>query len=143
MRRHHHWYCAGVLVVVAGVGAWAAGVPQAGNRGRQPAPKPAAVAHPEVPDPSEACEACHAGLHEAVVLHWDRGPHGRGGVKCFVCHGSTGADFRARPDTSTCQGCHAPQVETMQAAFMKGKTCFTCHEPHALRSHEATTGGGR
>jgi hypothetical protein len=50
-------------------------------------------------------------------------------VECVACHGSTGADFKARPATNTCLGCHAVQAEAIPAS---ASGCFSCHPAHAL-----------
>jgi hypothetical protein len=90
--------------------------------------------HPRV-DAAQACEECHAEATPAVFQQWRQSTHGLNLVKCFVCHGSTGSDFRRRPVADRCVGCHADQVSTMREASMKGKDCFTCHAPHALNPH--------
>ena len=76
-----------------------------------------------------------AGATPAVFQQWRQGAHGLNLVKCFVCHGSTGSDFRLRPVADRCVGCHADQVSTMREPSMKGKDCFTCHAAHALNPH--------
>lgn len=89
-------------------------------------------AHPAAPpDPSaEACVGCHARATPAVVSSWESGGHGLVLVKCFVCHGTTGADFRRSPDLARCGGCHAANVAS--AARAKAGGCFGCHAPHDL-----------
>lgn len=96
-----------------------------------------AAAHPSV-DAAQACEDCHANATPAVFREWRDGTHGIHLVKCFVCHGSTGADFRRKPSADRCEGCHADQVASMRGPAMKGKDCFSCHAPHALDPHATT-----
>jgi hypothetical protein len=99
--------------------------------------KGGARSHPPVGD-AASCEECHAQATPRPFAEWRNGTHGINLVKCFVCHGSTGADFRRKPATDRCVGCHADQVASMRSAAMKGKDCFTCHSPHALDPHAAT-----
>ena len=57
---------------------------------------------------------------------------------CAGCHGSTGQDFRARPESAGCRGCHPVQVSSVTR---DGRTqgCFQCHPPHALRAQGKTS----
>jgi hypothetical protein len=93
--------------------------------------------HPPVGNDA-SCEECHAEATPRPFAEWRNGTHGINLVKCFVCHGSTGADFRRKPAADRCIGCHADQVASMRSAAMKGKDCFTCHSPHALDPHAIT-----
>ncbi|HTN53517.1 MAG TPA: multiheme c-type cytochrome [Anaeromyxobacter sp.] len=79
------------------------------------------------------CAACHRTDTPEVFAAWEASPHGLALVKCVVCHGSTGKDFRARPDASRCRGCHAALVESLPARA--GRDCFACHAPHSLASN--------
>lgn len=76
------------------------------------------------------CAACHREATREAYAAWEASPHGVALVKCLVCHGSTGKDFRARPDASGCRACHAAQAESV--AKRSVKDCFACHDPHAL-----------
>lgn len=102
--------------------------------GPRPAPRGAAAAqatHPEVDSGLATCAECHAQVTPEVAAQWRGGRHGVTLVKCFVCHGSTGADFRPRPEPAGCASCHPAQA----APVAKGGTqarCFDCHAPHAL-----------
>jgi hypothetical protein len=79
------------------------------------------------------CATCHRTATPAVTTAWEASPHGVSLVKCLVCHGSTGRDFRARPASDGCRACHASQVETLaHRAPRAPKDCFACHSPHAL-----------
>lgn len=90
---------------------------------------PRARAHVDVQGEQE-CATCHrTGTPEAFGA-WEASPHGVALVKCVVCHGSTGQDFRARPAATACVGCHAAQVESVSHRAVKD--CFACHAPHAL-----------
>jgi hypothetical protein len=103
----------------------------------------AAPPHPQV-EAGQDCETCHREKTPAVVEGWEKGPHGMNSVKCFVCHGSAGDKaFTTRPAMSKCEACHSEQVATMTAPAMKDKTCFTCHDPHALNPHKAAVQGGK
>ncbi len=105
-----------------------------------------APTHMEV-DQAIPCDVCHTEVTPEVVSQWYAGAHGRNTVRCFVCHGSTGDDFRRTPDSFGCVGCHGDRVETMAEPVMKGKTCFTCHSPHRLDPHKtlpkAAQGGSK
>ncbi len=79
------------------------------------------------------CATCHRTALPAAFVAWEASPHGVALVKCVVCHGSTGADFRAAPDASGCRGCHAAQVAAL--AKRPVKDCFACHDPHALSAN--------
>jgi len=116
------------VLVLLGACAGSHGAP-----GRADAREPT-VAHPAV-DPAVECATCHADATPAVVAEWTRGPHGLALVKCFVCHGSTGADFAARPTTTRCAGCHAAEALTAAA---RNQNCFACHAPHALAARGAS-----
>ena len=83
---------------------------------------------------AEACLDCHAQATPAVVKQWEGGPHGLVLVKCFVCHGTTGADFRRSPDVVRCRGCHAD--EASPGTRKASQACFTCHAPHTLAAAE-------
>jgi hypothetical protein len=86
-------------------------------------------AHVEVRGEQE-CATCHRKATPEVFSAWEASQHGLALVKCVVCHGSTGKDFRARPDARGCRGCHAAEVEAL--AKREGKDCFACHAPHSL-----------
>jgi hypothetical protein len=95
--------------------------------------------HPDAgPNPSaDACETCHRQATPEVFREWEGGPHGLVLVKCFVCHGSTGKDFTAAPDTRRCQGCHPAEAAAAVAAHAATGApaqsgCFSCHAPHTL-----------
>ena len=88
-----------------------------------------ARAHVDVRGEQE-CATCHRTGTPEVFAAWEASQHGLALVKCVVCHGSTGKDFRARPDTRGCRECHAAQVEAL--AKREVKDCFACHAPHAL-----------
>lgn len=87
------------------------------------------VTHRDVKGEQE-CATCHREETPAAFKAWEDSPHGLSLVKCLVCHGSTGKDFKARPDASTCRGCHAAQVESLAKRAVKD--CFACHAPHSL-----------
>jgi hypothetical protein len=104
------------------------------------AQREAAAAHPSVDADLETCATCHEQVTPPVVKAWSDGRHGLAQVQCVVCHGSTGADFRARPAAATCQGCH-PRI--LPAAGSEPRGCFTCHPPHALRAEGHSPHGGQ
>jgi len=128
------WLLAFALVVVAG----AQTKPTASKPTASAKRSAAAVGHPKVAAGRD-CSECHS----QATAAWDSSPHGKNLVKCLVCHGSLEEGFMAKPPASRCEGCHGRQVEQLKAdRFMKGKTCFTCHRPHALKAHQPTTSGG-
>ena len=89
-------------------------------------------AHPDAGG-EEECATCHrTGTPEAFAA-WEGSPHGLALVKCVVCHGSTGKDFRAKPAATSCIACHAAEVESV--AKRPVKDCFACHAPHSLSAH--------
>ena len=95
----------------------------------RPAPR---RAHPDVKGEQE-CATCHrAGTPDAFAA-WEGSPHGIALVKCVVCHGSTGKDFRARPAASGCVSCHPAEVASLKPRAVKD--CFACHAPHALSTN--------
>lgn len=79
------------------------------------------------------CAACHRAGTPAAYAEWEGSPHGVALVKCVVCHGSTGKDFRARPAASGCDACHAAQAASV--ATRAASDCFACHAPHSLSAH--------
>ena len=89
-------------------------------------------AHLDVKGEQE-CATCHRGDTPAAFKAWEDGPHGLALVKCVVCHGSTGKDFKAKPDATACRSCHARQVEAL--ASRPVKDCFACHAPHTLSAN--------
>ncbi|HET7824511.1 MAG TPA: hypothetical protein VFK90_04225 [Anaeromyxobacter sp.] len=93
--------------------------------------------HPDVgaTQPADACAACHAEKTPGVVMQWEYGRHGLLLVKCFACHGSTGADFARRPRAARCEGCHPAELASLANARGRsgsGPDCFACHGPHSL-----------
>lgn len=95
-------------------------------------PAPGARGHLDVKGEQE-CATCHRADTPEVFGAWEASPHGLALVKCVVCHGSTGRDFRAKPDTGGCRGCHAAQVQSL--ANRPVKDCFGCHAPHSLSAN--------
>jgi hypothetical protein len=128
------------LTLVAALALASAGIATAApspSSPTRPAARPAPrAAHPDV-GRDQDCIRCHAQQTPESFAAWRQGKHGLDLVTCVVCHGSTGADFRLRPATDRCQGCHADQHAALSTPFMKGKTCFTCHPGHALDPHAA------
>ena len=82
--RQPAWRVIPLIVLMLGAASIAAG------------PGEGAPAHPEV-DQAVECQVCHAEVTPKVVKEWDASPHGKFNVKCFVCHGSIGADFTHGP----------------------------------------------
>ena len=88
--------------------------------------------HQKIPA-GKTCSDCHKGLS----AEWKAGPHGVNQVDCSVCHGNPAESFTAKPKLSVCDTCHAELVAQLKSdPFMKGKTCITCHPPHALKPHK-------
>jgi len=100
------------------------------------------AAHPAV-DAAESCEGCHAEVTPKPYQLWFDGRHGLMGVKCVVCHGSVGSGFTRKPKADRCGGCHGENAAAMSVPFFKGKSCFSCHHPHALNPHVAAAGGAK
>ena len=95
--------------------------------------------HQKIP-PGKDCSDCHKGLY----AEWKAGPHGVNQVDCSVCHGKPAESFTAKPRVSVCEGCHAELVAQLKSdPFMKGKTCVTCHPPHALKPHQKAASAGK
>jgi hypothetical protein len=90
------------------------------------------VHHQKIP-PGKECSSCH----KKTFAEWKSGPHGANDVQCTTCHGEAGS-ITNKPSLSVCEGCHSEQVAQLKSdPFMseKGKTCVTCHPPHALKPH--------
>lgn len=88
--------------------------------------------HPEVAmRGAETCASCHAEVTPEVTRTWQASIHGVDQVKCFACHGSTGADFRRHPAPARCQACHAREVQSVTRGATV-RDCFDCHPSHAL-----------
>jgi hypothetical protein len=106
-------------------------------------PALAAGKHPGGAAPAgdpDACLSCHSEKTPEVVKQWEGGSHGLLLVKCFVCHGSTGKDFTARPTAvEPCRGCHPSEVASVTPAKGKPQGCFACHAPHALSVADGKT----
>ena len=104
------------------------------------APQPASPVRPPHPavDPAESCEGCHARVTPAVHAAWAGSRHAAAtpAVGCVACHGTPEADFKVRPGASICAACHADQAAGPASDLpVAGRTCFTCHPPHALSPH--------
>jgi len=93
---------------------------------------PRAAAHPDVQGEQD-CAACHRTRTPGSYSAWEGSAHGLALVKCVVCHGSTGTDFRAKPKADRCRGCHAALVEARKGTATKD--CFACHAPHSLSAN--------
>ena len=117
-----------VLAVLAAAGC-------AGKRGTPGPAEGARPAHPSV-DAAADCATCHEQATPAVVADWKQGPHGLALVKCFVCHGSSGADFAARPAGARCDGCHPGESSSVAAT---GAACSSCHAPHTLAARASAS----
>jgi hypothetical protein len=128
-----------LVVAVLWTGIVACAGPGSGRRTAAPAQ------HPEVDADLESCATCHAQATPEIVAQWSQGRHGLALVECVVCHGSTGADFRPRPESAGCRACHPVQVSSVTRGNTT-KRCFECHTAHALRAegkaspHGAATG---
>ena len=79
------------------------------------------------------CATCHRADTEKVFAAWETSPHGLALVKCVACHGSPGADFKARPAATACRSCHPAEAEAL--ARKPVKDCFACHDPHTLTAN--------
>ncbi len=124
------------LFVIAGFHLPAQAQTSAKTAGKKPV---TSAKHPKVPAGQE-CSDCHVKQNR----EWEAGPHGQNQVKCLVCHGAVEEGFMARPPVSRCESCHDRQVAQLKTdSFMKGKTCFTCHPPHALKPHLSGGEGGK
>ena len=89
----------------------------------------------------DTCSTCH----KAVYDQWKASPHAANGVECTVCHGETTAkDFAGTPAFSTCDACHGDQVAQLKSdAFMKDKTCVSCHQAHIFAEHKKAAPSGQ
>lgn len=83
--------------------------------------------------------------HKATYAQWKASAHGKNDVQCTVCHGEvTAKSVAATPALSTCETCHAEQAAQLKSdAFMKGKTCVTCHPPHTFMPHKKAAAAGK
>ncbi len=133
MRRGENGRGVGRALVAATLGA--AAVALAACAGARVSQRPVAAAagapHPEVDADLQTCAGCHAQATPEVAAQWQASRHGLALVRCFVCHGSTGADFRARPEPVACAACHPAQGAPADAGGAPAR-CFDCHPPHAL-----------
>lgn len=144
-----------VVLVSAGTVFLAGGAALAADQ-REPSPTAPmrSPEHVEV-DPETTCRDCHREVTPEVHEAWLAGPHGVNNVLCFTCHGSTGDDFRLRPEPERCAGCHPGQVGTLSGPEMEALEgsppgqkpwrrldCFACHPPHRLNPHAAMFDGG-
>ncbi len=123
---------AAMAVVLSGV--LVAGCAGSGAAGPRAAAAPqAGPAHLAVDTGLDTCAGCHAEVTPRVTAQWRDGRHGMDLVACFVCHGSTGSDFRARPQPAGCASCHPVQVASVTRDGVT-RGCFGCHPAHALRA---------
>jgi predicted CXXCH cytochrome family protein len=84
----------------------------------------------------QECTSCHEKHNPGVVKLWKASKH-VAAVSCATCHGAVGPEFARKPTSGRCEPCHFEAVEQLKAPAMQGKTCFTCHHPHALNPHMA------
>lgn len=130
-----------VIAVTAAAGRPAGAAPEDSRRAVVAQTGQAAI-HPKV-DASQECDACHEKETPRVYKLWAASEHGANLVKCFMCHGALDTpDFTRKPAPDRCEPCHDEQVASLQAPLLKGKTCFNCHEAHALSPHKAVAEGG-
>ena len=118
--------------------------PSATTPSKKTTPKPtpakkvaAADEHPET-EPGKTCDDCHKEDTPEAYKAWQGSLHGLNGVKCFVCHGSTGKDFVKRPSSQRCRGCHAAEVAQLATPKLQGKRCDSCHPGHELKPKDRT-----
>ncbi len=120
---------AAVQPAIAQVGSSVQTIPITPPTGYVP---PGGKRHQKIPSGKD-CSDCHKRLY----AEWNAGPHGVNQVQCIVCHGNVTESFTAKPRVSVCEGCHAdPAAQLKSDPFMHGKTCVTCHPPHALKPHQ-------
>jgi hypothetical protein len=102
--------------------------------------QPTHIFHRLIPA-GNTCETCH----KAIFAQWKASPHAENGLECTVCHGETTApDFAGKPGLGACESCHSDQVAQLKTdAFMKGKTCVTCHLAHIFTMHKKTAAAGQ
>lgn len=81
----------------------------------------------------QECATCHRTQTPDAFAEWEASPHGIALVKCVVCHGSTGRDFKARPAATGCGSCHDAEAASMAKRAVSD--CFACHAPHTLSAH--------
>ena len=79
------------------------------------------------------CATCHRADTPEAFAAWEGSPHGLALVKCVACHGSTGADFKAKPAATGCRSCHPAQAEALAKRAVRD--CYACHDPHALTAN--------
>ena len=133
MPSSHRVVAAATLAVALGA-AVLAGCAGAGRARQEPAASQATgAAHLQVDTGLDTCAGCHAEVTPRLAAQWRDSRHGVDLVECFVCHGSTGSDFRARPQASGCRGCHPAEVSSVTRDGAT-RSCFECHPPHALRA---------
>lgn len=122
-----------LLALLVSIAALGIQISCAGPGRSRPSAGAGRAVHPDVGAAEDAgrCATCHARVTPAVAQAWNAGPHGLNLVRCFVCHGSTGSDFVATPNTDGCAGCHAAKVAEV-AARTEAAGCFSCHAPHGL-----------
>jgi len=96
----------------------------------------ASASHPAV-EATQQCSDCHSEESSA----WQSSKHGQALVKCLVCHGAVESDFIPKPTAARCLACHGENVAHLNdSPPTKGKSCFDCHAPHALKAHSHTEG---
>ena len=134
MHVHPRW--AGGAVLVAALAAVVLSLACAGPKASAGQAK-AGPTHPEVDSGLETCFMCHTRVTPQVAAQWKDGRHGMALVECLVCHGSTGADFRARPQPTGCRSCHPSQAASA-ASGGQAPSCFGCHPAHSLRAEGAS-----
>ncbi|MHB1344687.1 MAG: multiheme c-type cytochrome [Thermoleophilia bacterium] len=81
-----------------------------------------------VGDDEPVCVTCHTSVSLEVVTSWRSQNHGRNGVSCEVCHNTHDREFRAKPTTEVCMGCH--DVESIHQGFLPetpAERCMDCH----------------
>ncbi len=131
MRSSTRWGAAAFAAALLAGAAVAAGC--AGSTPAERTAAGAATAHPVVDVDLDGCAGCHQKVTPRVAAEWRDSRHGIALVKCFVCHGSTGADFKARPQPAGCRSCHPAEWASVTHDG-NTQSCFGCHPPHALHA---------
>ena len=114
----------------------------------------AAAVQPAIAQQDQAPHVFHRGIpagdtcascHKAIYDQWKASPHADNGIECTVCHGEPASkEFAGMPALSACDSCHSDQVAQLKSdAFMKGKTCVSCHQAHTFVEHKKAAPAGK
>ncbi|MFZ0391433.1 MAG: hypothetical protein WAN36_13320, partial [Calditrichia bacterium] len=95
--------------------------------------------HPDV-DFSISCMECHQEVTPGIFQAWKQSKHGLMDFGCYMCHGDGQENFRVKPGSDICAGCHS--AVAVDFSSVKADNCYDCHQGHSLKFHHTENNEG-